>query len=70
MHEVEEKRELAKQASGGGEVLKGDEVCIDRCGFLFTVSRIPTSSGNHGKPGKSPKKVPCMEESWNLKKTE
>ena len=27
MHEVEEKRELAKQASGGGEVLKGDEVC-------------------------------------------
>lgn len=25
MHEVEEKRELAKQASGGGEVLKGDE---------------------------------------------
>ena len=29
MHEVEEKRELAKQASGGGEVLKGDEVCID-----------------------------------------
>lgn len=25
MHEVDEKRDLAKQASGGGEVLKGDE---------------------------------------------
>ena len=23
--------------------------------------RVPTSSGNHGEPGKSPKKVPCME---------
>ena len=23
--------------------------------------RVPTSSGNHGKPGKSQKKVPCME---------
>ena len=22
------------------------------------------------KPGKSPQKVPCMEKSWNLKKTE
>ena len=32
--------------------------------------RVPTSSGNHGKPGKSPKKVPCLEKSWNLKKTE
>ena len=31
--------------------------------------RIPTSSGNHGQPGKSLKKVPCMEKSWNLKKT-
>ena len=30
--------------------------------------RVPTSSGNHGEPGKSPKKVPCMEKSWNLKK--
>ena len=29
--------------------------------------RVPTSSGNHGKPGKSLKKVPCMEKSWNLK---
>lgn len=28
MHEVDEKRELAKQASGGGEVLKGDEVLL------------------------------------------
>ena len=30
--------------------------------------RVPTSSGNHGKPGKSLKKVPCMLKSWNLKK--
>ena len=29
--------------------------------------RVPTSSGNHGKPGKS-SKIPCMEKSWNLKK--
>ena len=29
-------------------------------------SSVPTSSGNHGK---SPKKNPCMEKSWNLKKT-
>ena len=33
-------------------------------------TRVLTSSGNHGKPGKSPKKVPCMEKSWNLKKPE
>ena len=26
------------------------------------------SSGNHGKPGKSGKKVPCNEKSWNLTK--
>ena len=32
--------------------------------------RVPTSSGNHGKPGKSTKKNPCMEKSWNLKKPE
>ena len=31
--------------------------------------RVPTSSGNHGKPGKSQKEVPCMEKSRNLKKT-
>ena len=32
MSDVEEKRELARQASGGGEVLKGDEVTTpDRC---------------------------------------
>ena len=30
--------------------------------------RVPTSTGNHGKPRKSPKKVQCMEKSWNLKK--
>ena len=29
--------------------------------------RVPTSTG---KPGKSQKKVPCMEKSWNLKKFE
>ena len=32
--------------------------------------RVPTSSGNHGRPGKSLKKVHCMEKSWNLKKPE
>ena len=36
----------------------------------YGEDRVPTSSGNHGKPGKSLKKVPCMEKSWNLKKTE
>ena len=30
--------------------------------------RVPTSSGNHGKPGKSHQKLPCMGKSWNLKK--
>ena len=29
--------------------------------------RVPTSTG---KPGKSQKKVPCMEKSWNFKNTE
>ena len=38
--------------------------------FNSVTYRVPTSSGNHGKPGKSLKKVPCMEKSWNLKKTE
>ena len=33
-------------------------------------SRVRKSSGNHGKPGKSLKKVPCMEKSWNLEKPE
>ena len=28
--------------------------------------RVPTSSGNHGKPGKSLKKVSCMEFEKNL----
>ena len=32
--------------------------------------RVPTSSGNHGKPGKSLKKVSCMEKSWNFKNSE
>ena len=30
--------------------------------------RVPTSSGNHGKPEKNHKKVPRMEKSWNLTK--
>ena len=34
--------------------------------YVFT-NRVPTSSGNHGKPGKSLKKVPCMIKSWNWK---
>ena len=35
---------------------------------LFDIHiRVPTSTG---KPGKSQKKVPCMEKSWNLKITE
>ena len=33
-------------------------------------NRVPTSSENPGKPGKSHKKVPCMEKSWNLKPPE
>ena len=36
--------------------------------FEHGTYRVPTSFGNHGKPGKSLKKVPCMEKSWNLKK--
>ena len=42
----------------------------DSVNLNSTVIRVPTSSGNHGKPGKSPKKVPCMEKSGNLKKPE
>ena len=34
------------------------------------IYMVPTSSGNHGKPGKSQKNVPRMEKLWNLKKTE
>ena len=33
-------------------------------------SRVPTCSGNHGKPGKSLKKVPCMENHGILKNPE
>ena len=33
-------------------------------------NRVPMSTGKPGKPGKSQKKVPCMEKSWNLKKAE
>ena len=35
-------------------------------GIHLTRCRVPTSSGNHGKPGKSQIKIPCMEKSWNL----
>ena len=39
-------------------------------GYLSNMAyfRVPTSSGNHRKSGKSTKKGPCMEKSWNLKK--
>ena len=30
---------------------------------LGIMNRVPMSSENHGKPGKSHKKVPCMEKS-------
>ena len=43
-----------------------DAVFANECKY----ARVPTSSGNHGKRGKSLKKVPCMEKPWNLKKTE
>ena len=36
--------------------------------FLCTTLRVPTHSGNHGKPKKSLKITPCMQKSWNLKK--
>ena len=47
------------------EIIKHEKV-FSHCGFR----KVPTSCGNHGKPGKLPKKVPCMEKSWNLKKPE
>ena len=37
--------------------------------YNAALPRVPTSSGNHGKPGKSLKN-PCMEKSWNLLKPE
>ena len=54
-------------------------VMVDLClKYFFTLViltecclcsiRVPTSSGNPGKCGKSHIKVPCMEKSWNLKK--
>ena len=33
------------------------------------LARVPTSSGNHGKPGKSLKISSMHRKSWNLKKT-
>ena len=41
---------------------------IDLAHSSHGFNRVPTSSENHGKPGKSLKKVPCMEKSWHLKK--
>ena len=38
-------------------------------GLPSAYNRVPTSTGNHGKPGKSQKKVPCMEKSWNFEIT-
>ena len=38
--------------------------------FLGNEFRVPTNSGNHGKPGKSQIKIPFMEKSWKLIKTE
>ena len=43
--------------------------------FMFLVCsrcqiRVSTSSGNHGKPGKSQIKILCMEKSWNFIKAE
>ena len=48
-------------------------ICFSKSLFRKIISvipsdRVPTSSGNHGKPGKSLKKVPCMEISWNFVK--
>ena len=40
----------------------------DKFSHYVANDRVPTRSGNHEKPGKSLKKVPCMEKSWNLKK--
>ena len=38
---------------------------------IIAICRVLTNTGNHGKPGKlPPKKVPCMEKSWNSKKPE
>ena len=49
------------------KLLKGLEKSLNSTIFC-RACRVPTSSGNHGKPGKSPKTVPCMEKSLNLKK--
>ena len=34
----------------------------------YDLNRVPTSSGNHGKPWKSLKKIHAWKKSWNLKK--
>ena len=51
------------------EIKKSHSILRENSDYLYpSINRVPTSFGNHGKPGKSPKKVPCMEKSWNLKK--
>ena len=35
---------------------------------MISTNRVPTNSWNHGKPGKSLKKVTCMEKLWNFEK--
>ena len=37
---------------------------------LYVLSRVPTSSGHHGKPGKSPKKFHALKNHGILKKAE
>ena len=58
---------LCKSSTMGCPPVRGDNRQALASGLSY---RVPTSSGNHGKPGKSLKKVPCMEKSWNLKKPE
>ena len=38
-------------------------ICYSFALLISYTIGVPTSSGNHGKPGKSLKKVPCMEKS-------
>ena len=58
--ENEEESNNNQDSEGVDEVSRPlDKNCV--------TNRVPTSTG---KPGKSQKQVPCMEKSWNLKKTE
>ena len=47
-------------------ILSGNPAVANRRHNGNGFYRVPTSSGNHGKPGKSQIKIPCMEKSWNL----